>query len=179
MAYSQTLAAGGHSGDNVRRQAFNGKGLTFVEVIFDVDITATATSPEAHDSAFDKVTNVINKNGTLLAASYRLAGKATDGDAAEAAVINADDSIDSYQYIVEGTPGQFNGPDSAGDANIDVTATIVADAEADIETDLLAVLSVGDSANNMQVSVRTLLPEGSSSSDASSFIGMFDQRGDA
>ena len=35
MAYSQTLSAGGHSGDNVRRQAFNGKGLTFVEVIFE------------------------------------------------------------------------------------------------------------------------------------------------
>ena len=179
MAYSQTLSAGGPSGDNVRRQAFNGKGLTFVEVIFDVDITATATSPEAHDSAFDKVTNVINKNGTLLAASYRLAGKATDNDAAEAAAINADDSIDSYQYIVEGTPGQFNSADDAGDVNMDVSSTVIADAEADIETDLLAVLSVGDSAGNMHVKVRTLLPEGVSNSGDDAIHGMFDHRGDA
>jgi hypothetical protein len=66
------------STDLTRRQAFNGKGLTFVEVIFDNAITASATTPEALDSAFDKVTKVVNKNGTLLGASYRLAAKATD-----------------------------------------------------------------------------------------------------
>jgi len=179
MAYSTTLAAGGHSGDNVGRQAFNGKGLTFVEVIFDVDITATATTPEAHDSAFDKVTNVINKNGTLLASSYRLAGKATDNDASEAAAINADDSIDSYQFIVEGTPGQYNAVDSAGDVNMDVDATVIADAEADIETDILAVLAIGDSAGNTHVKVRTLLPEGVANAGDDAIHGMFDQRGDA
>ena len=128
----------------VRRQAFNGKGLTFVEVIFDNAITASATTPEALDSAFDKVTKVVNKNGTLLAANYRLAAKATDNDAAEVAAINADDSIDSYQYVVEGTPGQYNAADSAGDANIDVDATVIADAEADLESDILAVLDISD-----------------------------------
>ena len=179
MAYSTSLSAGGHSGDNVGRQAFNGKGLTFIECVFDVDITATATTPEAHDSAFDKVTNVINKNGTLLASSYRLAGKATDDDAAEAAAINADDSVDSYQFIVEGTPGQYNKADSAGDTNIDVTTTVIADAEADIEADILAVLSVGDSAGNIQVKVRTLLPEGVATAGDDAIHGMFDQRGDA
>ena len=167
------------STDLTRRQAFNGKGLTFVEVIFDNALSATATTPEALDSAFDKVTKVVNKNGTMLGASYRLAAKATVNDAAEVAAINANDSIDSYQYVVEGTPGQYNAADSAGDINMDVDATIVADAEADLETDILAVLDISDSAGNVHVKVRTLLPEGHVNGDASTFVGMFDQRGDA
>ena len=167
------------STDLTRRQSFNGKGLTFVEVIFDNAISASATTPEALDSAFDKVTKVVNKNGTMLGASYRLAAKATVNDAAEVAAINANDSIDSYQYVVEGTPGQYNAADSAGDINMDVDATIVADAEADLETDILAVLDISDSAGNVHVKVRTLLPEGHENGDASTFVGMFDQRGDA
>lgn len=167
------------STDLTRRQAFNGKGLTFVEVIFDNAITASATTPEALDSAFDKVTKVVNKNGTLLAASYRLAAKATDNDAAEVAAIDADDSIDSYQYIVEGTPGQYNNADSAGDINMDVDTTVIADAEADLETDILATLSISDSAGNVHVKIRTLLPEGVTSSGDDAIYGMFDQRGDA
>lgn len=167
------------STDLVRRQSFNGKGLTFVEVIFDDALSGSATTPEALDSAFDKVTKVVNKNGTMLGASYRLAAKATDNDAAEVAAINADDSIDSYQYVVEGTPGQYNAADSAGDINMDVDATIVADAESDLESDILASLDISDSAGNVHVKVRTLLPEGHVNGDANSFVGMFDQRGDA
>ena len=167
------------STDLTRRQSFNGKGLTFVEVIFDNAISASATTPEALDSAFDKVTKVVNKNGTMLGASYRLAAKATVNDAAEVAAINANDSIDSYQYVVEGTPGQYNAADSAGDINMDVDATVVADAEADLETDILAVLDISDSAGNVHVKVRTLLPEGHVNGDANTFVGMFDQRGDA
>ena len=167
------------STDLVRRQSFNGKGLTFVEVIFDDALSGSATTPEALDSAFDKVTKVVNKNGTMLGASYRLAAKATDNDAAEVAAINANDSIDSYQYVVEGTPGQYNAADSAGDINMDVDATIVADAESDLESDILASLDISDSAGNVHVKVRTLLPEGHVNGDANSFVGMFDQRGDA
>jgi hypothetical protein len=167
------------STDLVRRQSFNGKGLTFVEVIFDDALSGSATTPEALDSAFDKVTKVVNKNGTMLGASYRLAAKATDNDAAEVAAINADDSIDSYQYVVEGTPGQYNAADSAGDINMDVDATVVADAESDLESDILASLDISDSAGNVHVKVRTLLPEGHVNGDANSFVGMFDQRGDA
>ena len=167
------------STDLTRRQAFNGKGLTFVEVIFDNALTATATTPEAVNSAFDKVTKVINKNGTLLAANYRLAAKATAYDAEQVAAINAADSIDVYQYIVEGTPGQFNAADSQGDTNIDVDATVIADAEADIEADILDVLDIDDSAGNVHVEVRTLLPEGSVNATSSAIIGMFDQRGNA
>lgn len=161
-----------------RRQSFNGKGLTFIEVIFAQSVAADGT-PESLDSVFDKVTKVVNKNGTLLAQSYRLAAKATDNDAAEVSEITANNSIDSFQFVVEGTPGQFNAADSAGDTNIDVTATVVADAEADLEADIRAVLS-GDSSNNTQhVKVRTLLPEGHVNGDANTFVGMFDQRGDA
>ena len=169
------------STDMVRRQAFNGKGLTFIEVIFDDDITNSATTPESKDSVFDLVTKVVNRNGTLLASSYRLGAKATDNDAAEVTAIDANESIDSYQYIVEGTPGQYNAADSAGDINMDVDATIVGDAEADLETDILASITgtVGDSAGNVHVKVRTLLPEGHVNGDASTFVGMFDQRGDA
>ena len=32
-----------------RRQSFNGKGLTFIEVIFDTPITGTATTPDTKD----------------------------------------------------------------------------------------------------------------------------------
>ena len=167
------------STDLTRRQAFNGKGLTFVEVIFAQSITTSATTPEALDSDFDKVTKVVNKNGTLLAASYRLAAKATDNDAAEASEITADNSIDSYQYIVEGTPGQFNNADSAGDINMDVDTTVIADAEADLEADIRAVITGDSSAGQLHVKMRTLLPEGVGSTGDDAIYGMFDQRGDA
>jgi hypothetical protein len=167
------------STDLTRRQAFNGKGLTFIEVILDSDDIGSSTTPEALDSVFDKVTKIVNKNGTLLAASYRLDAKATVNDAAEAAGIVANESIDSFQFIVEGTPGQFNAADSAGDANIDVDTTVIADAEADIETDILAVIDTDSTAGQVHVKIRTLLPEGVTSSGDDAIHGMFDQRGDA
>ena len=156
------MATSNNSGIMAKRQSFNGRALTFVEVIFDVDITASATTPESKDSTFDKVSKVVNKNGNLLAQSYRLGGKATVNDAAEAAAINANDSIDS-----------------AGDVNMDIDATVLAAAEADLEADILAAIAVGDSAENVHVKMRTLLPEGHVNGDANSFVGMFDQRGDA
>jgi len=167
------------STDLTRRQAFNGKGLTFIEVIWNNEDIAPQTTPETLDSVFDQTTKVVNKNGTLLAASYRLAAKATDNDAAEAASIEADESITSYQYIVEGTPGQFNNADSAGDINMDVSATVIADAEADLETDIRAVISGDSAAGQLHVKMRTLLPEGVGSTGDDAIYGMFDQRGDA
>jgi hypothetical protein len=172
-------ATSNNSGNMARRQSFNGRALTFIEVIFGVDITASATTPELKDSTFDAVSKIVNKNGNLLAQSYRLAAKATDDDAAEAETIAADESIDSYQYIVEGTPGQYNAADSAGDVNMDIDATVTAAAEVDLEADILAKLDIGDSARIVQVKIRTLLPEGHANGDANSFVGMFDQRGDA
>ena len=167
------------SSDLTRRQAFNGKGLTFVEVIFNREDIGSNTTPEALDSVFDKTTKVVNKNGTLLAASYRLGAKATENDAAEAASITEDEAIDSFQFIVEGTPGQFNAADSAGDTNIDVDATVIAHAEDDIEADIAAVIDGDSSAGQLHVKIRTLLPEGVTSSGLSSIYGMFDQRADA
>jgi len=167
------------STDLTRRQAFNGKGLTFIEVIWNNEDIAPQTTPEALNSVFDQTTKVVNKNGTLLAASYRLAAKATDNDAAEATSISADESITSYQYIVEGTPGQFNNADSAGDINMDVDTTVIADAEADLEADIRAVISGDSSAGQLHVKIRTLLPEGVTSSGDDAIYGMFDQRGDA
>ena len=167
------------STDLTRRQAFNGKGLTFIEVIFATEGIASATTPESLDSVFDQVTKVVNRNGTLLAASYRLGAKATANDASEASSITANNSIVSYQYICEGTPGQFNAADSTGDINMDVDATVIADAEADIEADIRDVISGDSSANQLQVKVRTLLSEGSANATANTIIGMFDQRGDA
>ena len=172
-------ATSNNSGNMARRQSFNGRALTFVEVIFGVDITGSATTPESKDSTFDAVSKIVNKNGNLIAQSYRLAAKATDDDAAEAETIAADESIDSYQYIVEGTPGQYNAADSAGDVNMDIDATVTAAAEVDLEADILAKLDIGDSARIVQVKIRTLLPEGHANGDANSFVGMFDQRGDA
>jgi len=167
------------STDLTRRQSFNGKGLTFIEVIWNNEDIAPQTTPETLDSVFDQTTKVVNKNGTLIAASYRLAAKATDNDAAEAASIEADESITSYQYIVEGTPGQFNNADSAGDINMDVSATVIADAEADLETDIRAVISGDSAAGQLHVKMRTLLPEGVGSTGDDAIYGMFDQRGDA
>ena len=172
-----------------RRQSFNGKGLTFIEVIFDTPITATATTPDTKDSTFQKVRDSILggviSGGTLLAQSYRLAGKATDDDAAEAAGIGADESIDSYQFIVEGTPGIFNTADSTGDVNHDPGAKetsdpgVIADAEADLEADILTRIAVNDSAGNVHCKIRFLPGDCVAATGSNVVYGMFDQRGDA
>lgn len=173
------MATSNNSGNMAKRQSFNGKGLTFVEVIFDKEVTASATTPEAKDSTFDAVSKVVNRNGNLLAQSYRLGAKASDQDAARATSIDANDSIDSYQFIVEGTPGQYNAADSAGDVNMDIDATVLAAAEDDLEVDILNAIDVEDSAGGVEVFIKTLLPEGHVNGDANTFVGMFDQRGDA
>ena len=175
-----------------RRQSFNGKGLTFVEVIFDDAITASATTPDTKDSTFNKVRdavlNGVVSGGTLLAQSYYTGRKATDDDATEAAAIDADDSIDTYQFIVEGSPDALQTADSAGSPNAgiktstqttDDTNTLISSAEADLETDILARIDVSDSANNVQVIVRYLPADGVGSSGGQTVYGMFDQRGAA
>ena len=150
-----------------RRQSFNGKGLTFVEVIFAQSMTGTATTPDTKDSDFQKVSEVVREKGNLLAQSYRLGAKATDNDAAEATIITANNSIDSYQFIYEGTPGAHNTADSVGDINLDPhqnetsAPAVIADAEADIETEILARISgSSDSAGGVHVDVRFLPSDG-------------------
>jgi|TARA_A100001388_G_scaffold275688_1_gene261688 hypothetical protein len=184
--------ASNNTGIMSRRQSFNGKGLTFIEVIFDNAITATATTPDTKDSTFQKVRDAVLggvvSGTTLLAQSYRLAAKATDDDASEAAAIDADDSIDSYQFIVEGSPDAIQTADSTGSPNAGVavatqtaddTATLISSAEADLEADILSRIDVSDSAGNVHVKIRFLPSDGVGSSGGSAVYGMFDQRGDA
>ena len=171
-----------NSGNMSRRQSFVGKGLTAIEMIFDVDMATTATTPEAKDSAFDTCSKIIEEHGTILAKSYALACKATERDAADGASITEDELIDTYQFLVEGTPGQFNDADSAGDINLDPNQAdssdpgVIADAEADIETDILARISENDSAGGVHVTVRYLPADGVTSAGAEAVYGLSNAR---
>ena len=161
-----------------RRQSFNGKGLTSIEIIFDADMAVTATTPEAKDSAFDTVSKIIEKDGVVLAKSYALGLKATERDAADGASITEDELIDVYQFLVEGTPGQFNAADSAGDINLDPNQAdssdpgVIADAEADLEAEVLARLSENDSAASVHVDVRYLPADGVTSAGEEIIYGV-------
>ena len=149
-----------------RRQSFNGKGLTFIEMIFDDEVATTATTPDTKDSAFEICSEIIQEKGTLLAKSYSLGNKCTEKDAAAAASMTEDELIDVYTFIVEGTPGQYNTADSAGDINLDPGQAdssdpgVIADAEADLEAEVLARLSENDSAASVHVDVRYLPADG-------------------
>jgi hypothetical protein len=149
-----------------RRQSFNGKGLTFVEMIFDDEVAITATTPDTKDSAFETCSEIIQEKGTLLAKSYSLGNKCTEKDAAIAASLTEDELIDVYSFIMEGTPGQLNNSDSAGDINLDphqgntTDPGCIADAEADIEAEILSRLSGNDSAASVHVDIRYLPADG-------------------
>jgi len=149
-----------------RRQSFNGKGLTFVEMIFDDEVAITATTPDTKDSAFETCSEIIQEKGTLLAKSYSLGNKCTEKDAAIAASLTEDELIDVYTFIMEGTPGQLNNSDSAGDINLDphqgntTDPGCIADAEADIEAEILSRLSGNDSAASVHVDIRYLPADG-------------------
>jgi len=168
-----------------QRQAFNGKGLTFVEVIFDASITDTATTPSTKDSAFDAVSKVVGKNGNLLAQNYALGVKATEQDVADSANMIEDELIDVYQFIVEGTPGQFDAGNAVPYSAIDPSSTnasdpgVIANAEADLETDILAAFDDAtgtDSAITVNVNIRYLPADGVVSAGAVAVYGMFNAR---
>ena len=119
-------------------------------MIFDVDMLTTATTPDTKDSVFQTCRDIVLEKGTLLASSYSLGLKATDRDAADGASITEDELIDTYQFIMEGTPGQLNDADSAGDINLDPNQAdssdpgVIADAEADVEVTMLPRISEKD-----------------------------------
>ena len=168
-----------------RRQSFNGKGLTFIEMMFDDEVTTTATTPDTKGSVFQDMSTLVGTFGTILAQSYTLAAKATEKDAALATSIVEDELCDYYTFIVEGPPGQFNKADSEGDINLDPGQNetsdpgVIADAEADIEAEIRSRLSGDSSANDLQVKVRFLPADGVVSTGIDAVYGMFDQRGDA
>lgn len=161
-----------------RRQSFNGKGLTFIEMIFDVDMLTTATTPDTKDSVFQTCRDIVLEKGTLLASSYSLGLKATERDAADGASITEDELIDTYQFIMEGTPGQLNDADSAGDINLDPNQAdasdpgVIADAEADLEAEILTRLSENDSAASVHVDVRYLPADGVTSAGEEIIYGV-------
>ena len=161
-----------------RRQSFNGKGLTFVEMIFDDEVAITATTPDTKDSAFETCSEIIQEKGTLLAKSYSLGNKCTEKDAAIAASLTEDELIDVYTFIMEGTPGQLNNSDSAGDINLDphqgntTDPGCIADAEADIEAEILSRLSGNDSAASVHVDIRYLPADGVTSAGEEIIFGV-------
>ena len=107
-------------------------------------MVTTSTTPDTKDSVFNEMSKLVGTFGTIIAQSYALGCKATEKDAAIATSILEDDLCDFYTFAVEGTPGQFNAADSAGDSNFDADQAdatdpgVIADAEADIETEILA-----------------------------------------
>ena len=52
-----------------RRQSFNGKGLTFIEMMFDDEVTTTATTPDTKGSVFQDMSVLVGTFGTILALS--------------------------------------------------------------------------------------------------------------
>lgn len=166
----------------IRRQSFTGKTLTFIEVLFNQNYAGSATTPESDGSTFQTVTNVINSSagngGTLLAISYHLGRKATDEDARINTAITAGNSIDVYQYIVEGE-AMFDAPASAGASTGD-DSTVKTGSETDIETAILAAIS-DDSAGTIGVKVMKLPADDAAglAGDGAGVFGMFDGRGTA
>tara|TARA_B100001094_G_scaffold242622_1_gene238685 strand:- start:522 stop:1031 length:510 start_codon:yes stop_codon:yes gene_type:complete len=168
----------------IRRQSFTGKTLTFIEVTFNQNYSGSATTPESDGSTFQTVTNVINSvagnGGTLLAINYYLGRKATSEDAQINTAVTAGNSIDVYQYIVEGD-AMFDAPASAG-TGTGADSTVKDGSEADIETAILAAIS-DDSAGTIGVRVTKLPADDSAPLLAdgpnSEVFGMFDGRGEA
>ena len=168
----------------IRRQSFTGKTLTFIEVIFNADFAASATTPESDGSTFQTVTNVINSaagnGGTLLAINYYLARTATSEDALINTNVTAGVDIDVYQYIVEGD-ALFDAPASAGASTGD-DSTVKTGSEADIETAILAAISGSDdSSGTVGVKIAKLPADDAAplAGAKSEVFGMFDGRGDA
>ena len=179
--------------DLVRRQAFNGKGLLFIEVMFDQEQQTVNTGMEAFDSPFHYVTQIMTGSlgGTLLAASYYTGRSASELDASEVTKITADstvkgnvDEITVYQYIVEGGPEIFNNADAVGDVNQAETAATLTDAQTDLEARVLtAITSAAGASDSTQataigVRIRYLPADGIGSGGSQSVFGMFDGRGD-
>ena len=166
----------------IRRQSFTGKTLTFIEVLFNQNYSGSATTPESDGSTFQTVTNVINSaagnGGTLLAVNYYLGRKATAEDVKFNSAITAGNSIDVYQYIVEGE-AMFDAPASAGASTGD-DSTVKDGSQTDIETAILAAIS-DDSAGSVGVKVSKLPADDAAplAGANSEVFGTFDGRGGA
>ena len=83
---------------------------------------------------------------------------------------------------MEGTPGQLNNADSVGDINLDPDQAdssdpgVIADAEDDIETQILARIDENDSAGGVHVTIRYIPADGVTSAGAEAVYGMTNAR---
>ena len=118
-----------------------------------------------------------------LKTNYALGVKATEQDAADAALgITEDELIDVYQFIVEGTPGQFDAGNATPYSAIDPSSTdvsdpgVIANAEADLVTDILAAFDDADSAGGVNVNIRYLPADGATAAGSQVVYGMFNGR---
>ena len=69
------VAVRSNAGEMVNRASFTGKDMTFIEVIFGANVTATATTPdEAGASQFEEVAKIIqgtaNSSGATIIAHF-------------------------------------------------------------------------------------------------------------
>ena len=167
------VAVRSNAGEMVNRASFTGKDMTFIEVIFGANVTATATTPDtAGSSQFEEVAKIIqgtaNSSGaTIIAQTYELGKKALEQDVNDAAFLAEDDTIDVYKFIVEGNGDSFAAGSTASGLDSTTPAT-------NLETDILSVISSNDSAGNVAVRVGTLKAEGTASSGTTGRI--FDAR---
>lgn len=146
-----------HYDEAARRSSFNGKDLTFIEVLFDVNqtdtafgATAAAGSPDEFQSPFWRVGEMLRTRGTILAQDFKLNVEATTGDdAAGGGDFTAADNIDVYSFIVEGSDLWGNGEAAqATQIETDVIAALAANGG------LLAI--TGSDAAGIHVYVNTL-----------------------
>jgi len=95
--------------ESARRSSFNGKDLTFVEVVYDVGmanvglgaVMGAGTSDE-YNSPFWRVSEWIRQRATILAQDIKLAADASVGDDTLVADITATDNITVMTFLVEG-----------------------------------------------------------------------------
>jgi len=108
--------------------------------------------------------------------NYYLGRKATAEDVKFNSAITAGNSIDVYQYIVEGE-AMFDAPASAGAATGD-DSTVKDGSQTDIETAILAAIS-DDSAGSVGVKVSKLPADDAAplAGANSEVFGTFDGRG--
>ena len=81
------MATSNATANMCRRQAFTGKGITFIEMMFDDEMVTTSTTPDTKDSVFNEMSKLVGTFGTIIAQSYALGCKATEKDAALATSI--------------------------------------------------------------------------------------------
>ena len=96
-------------------------------------------------------------------------------DATRAAGITAGNSVDVYKFLFEGIAINID-PNSPAAITQGAVSAAITEAETDILEEVRSIVSDDSTDNQIAVSVRVLLPEGTSSSGSDAVFGMFDTR---